>query len=46
MQHNQKEVDPDLLDFLGEERVQKLASTPQSPIHHKEGDVLTHIMNH
>lgn len=43
MQHCQKTVDPELLEFLGEDRVLRLAKTPQDPIHHAEGDVLVHV---
>ncbi|MEK7485473.1 MAG: AAA family ATPase [Planctomycetota bacterium] len=43
MQHHQKTVDPELIEFLGEERVSRFAQTPQDKIHHGEGDVLIHV---
>lgn len=43
MQHNQREVNQELIAFVGEERVRRYAQTPQDPLYHAEGDVLIHL---
>jgi hypothetical protein len=43
MEHKGKRVDPEMIAFLGEERIQRFAETPQDPLYHAEGDVLVHL---